>query len=273
MLLEIFIIQKGTSFLLVRRAFTKKEIQVEGSLFSGMISAIALFTTSLQIGEIQNFQTKDHQIMIHPFEDIIVVGIVEEKKEDPFVEQTLRKIAVKFQDVYTETLLKWNGDINLFSNFPAMIDDIVYSEFAHYYIEQNFPQKLISVIREIKDKFEPRIIRFIGKDVGRNRAEILGVNLPKLKTKQFKKALLKELNLFSICRLLSDEEHQWQIEMNLCPFCRGIVQSDFSCEFITGFIDGFVNQFDSEAQYKVNESECAAHGDDNCKFRIIPTNI
>ena len=82
MLLEIFIIQKGTSFLLVRRAFTKKEIQMEGALFSGMISAISLFTTELKMGEIQFFETKENRIMIHPYEDIIVVGIGEEKEHD-----------------------------------------------------------------------------------------------------------------------------------------------------------------------------------------------
>ncbi|MHA1521586.1 MAG: V4R domain-containing protein [Promethearchaeota archaeon] len=268
MLLEIFIIQKGTSFLLVRRTFTKKEIQLEGNLFSGMISAISLFTTELKMGEIQFFETKENRIMIHPFEDIIAVGIVEGKKGDTFAEQTLRKIALKFWDVYSDVFLQWNGDINLFSQFPEMIDEITYTEFSNYYIAENFPQNLISVIRGIQGKFEPHVIQFIGKSVGVSRAELLARTSPKLAKKNFTRGLIKELNSFSICSISTQDDREWLIEMKISPFSRGIANQEFSCDFIIGFIHGFVNQVESEKKFMVYETNCAARGDKNCIFKI-----
>ncbi len=273
MLLEIFIIQKGTSFLLVRRAFTKKEIQMEGALFSGMISAISLFTTELKMGEIQFFETKENRIMIHPFEDIIVVGIGEDKERDPFAEQSLRKIALKFWDIYSNVLLGWNGDTNLFSQFPAMIDEIIYTEFAQYYISENFPQNLISVIRNIQGKYDSHIIQFIGKSVGTSRAEVVKESSPKLAKKHFTRPLIKELNSFSICSISSSDEREWQIEMKISPFSRGITNQEFSCDFIVGFIHGFVNRADSEKKFMVYEPECTARGDKFCLFKIELVNF
>ncbi|MHA1672381.1 MAG: V4R domain-containing protein [Promethearchaeota archaeon] len=273
MLLEIFIIQKGTSFLLVRRAFTKKEIQMEGALFSGMISAISLFTAELKMGEIQFFETKENRIMIHPYEDVIVVGIGEENERDPFAEQTLRKIAQKFWNVYSDVFLGWSGDIDIFSQFPAMIDEIIYTEFAQYYISENFPQNLISVIRNIQGKYDSHVIQFIGKSVGTSRAELVAESSPKLAKKHFTRALIKELNSFSICSISSQDEREWVIQMKISPFSRGITNPNFSCDFIIGFIHGFVNRADSEKKFMVYESECAARGDKYCKFKIELVNF
>lgn len=268
MLLEVFIIQKGTSFLLIRRAFTKKEIQMDGSLFSGMISAISLFTNELQMGEIQFFETKNNRILIHPVGDIITVGIVEEKKEDEFVVESLKKIGGLFWTRYAKTLANWNGDTNLFLEFPPAVDEIVYQEFSHYYLEREFPKHLIHSIREFQEKFEPHILRYIGRMVGTHRVQLQKTNSPKVFRKGFSKALQKELNLFSICSITEESTSKWIFQMEICPICRGIYDPHFSCDFTVGFIDGFVNNVVEKGKFSVIEVECSAQGNKNCVFEI-----
>ncbi|MHA1775187.1 MAG: V4R domain-containing protein [Promethearchaeota archaeon] len=280
MLLEVFIIQKGTSFLLVRYPFTKKELQMDGTLFSGMISAISLFTNELKIGEIQFFETKDHQIIIHALENIIAVGVVENKKEDDFVIKTLKNIAQQFIDKYSEKLNKWNGDIGIFVPFSNDIAEIFYSRFAEFYIARDFPQNIIKVIRNIQNKFEPHIIRFIGLKIGHERASnVPEKQLQKLRNNEneFGKPLLKivekEINHFSISQtqyIDKDNQNFLEVFLKICPECRGIHDPEFSCHFITGFLEGFLDRINPVRKWIVSEKECHARGDPNCVFKAIP---
>lgn len=279
MLLEVFVIQQGTSFLLVRYPFTKKELQMDGTLFSGMISAISLFTNELKIGEIQFFETKDHQIIIHARKNIIVVGVVENKKEDDFVIKTLKNIAQRFLDQYSESLDNWNGDIGIFEPFSNEIAEIFYTSFAEFYIARDFPRNVIKVIREIQNKFEPHIIRFTGLKIGQERAANVSQKLiDKINNqeneigKSFLKIVEKEINHFSISETQYADKNQlgsFKVLLKICPECRGIHDSGFSCHFITGFLEGFLNRVDPLRKWIVSEEECHARGDPNCVFTAI----
>ncbi|WP_457558300.1 hypothetical protein [Candidatus Harpocratesius sp.] len=280
MLLEVFIIQKGTSFLLARKAFTKKEIRMDGSLFSGMISAISLFTNELKIGEIQFFETNDYRILIHSWEKILIVGIVEEKDEDEFIISTLKIIAQEFWKQFQYSLENWNGDTAVFENFPITIDEIFYSEFAQYYIERNYPNNVISVIRSVQFKFEPHILRFIGIRIGETRSTTISQKQmkkitslgPDFPEKQILKLVEKEINHFSISEVEFKEvvgKKTIQITLKICPICRGIHDNSFSCDFIIGFIHGYLNGINLGISYNVFENECHAHGNQYCVFSAI----
>ncbi|UYP43793.1 hypothetical protein NEF87_000078 [Candidatus Lokiarchaeum ossiferum] len=263
MLLEIFIIQKGSSFLLLHRSFTTKTIAMNGVLFSGMISAISLFTKELKIGQITHFETGDHRVLISSNQDIIVVGIVEESKEDNFVEISLKKISEQFYEQFGQNIKNWNGDTQIFEPFAKNVDEIVYSEFTQLYISKDFPKHVIKVIRQFQDRFEPNVMKLIGFKAGQVRAR-------NIKTKkQLKKKLRKELDLISINHVNEFTEENLEIEINLCPVCRGIKNDNFSCKFIEGFIEGFLqHELLADMTIKAKETSCIAHGDKACIFSV-----
>lgn len=263
MLLEIFIIQKGSSFLLLRRSFTEKTLAMNGVLFSGMISAISLFTKELKIGQITQFETGEHRVLISPHDEIIVVGIIEENKEDEFVEISLKKISEQFCEKFSQTLKEWNGDTQIFEPFAENVDEIVYSEFTKLYISKDFPKHVIKVIRKFQDRFEPNVLKLIGYKAGQVRANDVKSR------KQLKKKLHKELDRFSINHINELSENSLVIEINMCPVCRGIKNTTFSCKFIEGFIEGFLHhELLTEKTFKVEETSCIAHGDIACIFSV-----
>lgn len=262
MLLEVFIIQKGSSFLLLHRSFTKTTIAMNGVLFSGMISAISLFTKELQIGQITHFETGDHRVLITTYDDIIVVGIVEEKKEDEFVEDSLKQISDQFWHQFGSTLQDWNGDTQVFESFAEIVNEIVYTEFTKTYISKDFPKHVIKVIRQFQDRFEPNVLKFIGLKAGYARAT--GVKTKK----NLKRGLHKELDRFSINKVTEISTTEVIIKIEMCPVCRGIKDPSFSCKFIEGFIEGFLNSPFVEEKLKVKETHCIAHGDPACIFSV-----
>ncbi len=262
MLLEIFIIVKENSTLLLRRAFTKKKIDVDGQLFSGLISAISMFFSELKMGQINNFEIGANRVSISPYEGIVVVGVVEKQKEAQFIQNSLKKIGENFWLEFKGILSDWNGEISVYKSYTSKIDNIVYSEFAKSYISKNFPKNMIGVVRQFQNIFEKHIVHYIGSEVGKERSEIMKTS------KIFKKKLSKELDLFSINKITERSETEFIIEVQMCPFCRKIKNMEFNCDFFAGFIEGFAMQGLPEKKIEVLESECIAHGNKACKFNL-----
>ena len=262
MLLEVFIINKQNSLLMVHRSFTKKELQMDGHLFSGLITTISSFITEMKIGQIKHFEAGDIRILISIFEGIFVVGLVEEQHEDEFISHSLRTIAESFWAGYKDQIENWRGNLTVFNAFLAQIDDIVYSEFTKRYIAKDYPKHIISVTRQFQTKFEPHIMKFIGRKTGIAR----GSTTTDLAI--IKKKLLKELNLFSISEIKETENKIIRVEIALCPICRGIKDINFSCKFFEGFIEGFVASSLTSKTILVKETSCIAHGEKNCRFDV-----
>ena len=263
MLLEVFIIQKGTSFLLLRRSFTNKEFRIDGGLFSGLITAISQFIFEFDFGEIKYLETGKHRILILPNESIMVVGIIEEEREDLFVKSSLKKIKEEFWNEFGILLSVWNGNTSVFQKFLPKLDDIVYSEFVNYFLTKNFPKNIISTVRKFQQKFPPDVLRLIGRKTGQERGQT-GLTI-----KNFRKELTKELNLFSITKISSWKDEEIIITIYICPICRGIRDPTFSCEFITGFIQGYAEINYPNSNIIVEETNCKAKMDQNCEFSLI----
>jgi len=260
MLLEIFIIQEGSSLLLLSHSFTKKNYKIDGNLFSGLISALSMFTAELEIGSIKHFQTGELRVLITTYENIMFVGLVDDDPHSDFIEISLKKIREDFHKEFSEDMLNWTGRISIFEKFTKNIDEIVYAEFSKYFIEKDFPKNVINVVRKFQSKFEPKYVKYIGKETGIARAELQ----PSFKLLQ--KQIRKELRLFSINEVSSSNDRELKIDIPTCPICRGIKNSDFSCKFIEGFIEGYIMKSLNLDSVHVEEPECIAHGDENCRF-------
>ena len=260
MLLEIFIIQEGSSLLLLRHSFTKKIYEINGNLFSGLISALSMFTAELEIGSIKHFQTGELRVLITTYKNIIFVGLVDDDPHSEFIETSLKKIREEFLKEFSEEMTNWSGKISIFEGFRNTIDEIVYTEFSKYFIEKDFPKNVISVVRKFQSKFESKYLKFIGKETGIARAETQS------SFKSLKKQIRKELSLFSINNVSSSNEQELQIDIPMCPICRGIKNSEFYCKFLEGFIEGYIEKSLTLDSIHVKETMCIAHGDEHCRF-------
>lgn len=260
MLLEIFIIQEGSSLLLLRHSFTKKIYEINGNLFSGLISALSMFTAELEIGSIRHFQTGELRVLITTYKNIIFVGLVDDDPHSEFIEISLKKIREEFLKEFSEEMANWSGKISIFEGFRETIDEIVYTEFSKYFIEKDFPKNVISVVRKFQSKFESKYIKFIGKETGIARAETQS------SFKSLKKQIRKELSLFSINNVSSSNEQELLIDIPMCPICRGIKNSEFYCKFLEGFIKGYIEKSLNLDSIQVKETMCIAHGDEHCRF-------
>jgi hypothetical protein len=237
---------------------------VNGGLFSGLVGAISHFIQELHIGGIKYFDTGDHRILVFPHKNLLVVGIVEERQEADFVEQALQKVAEKFWDEFQAILHEWNGNITPFSEFIPKVDQIVFSEFTSFYVSQDFPKHMISVIRASQHKFEPRVLRFIGQKTGIER----GITAKSLSA--FKRQISRELKAFSVISFSDkdEDEETLVISIDICPICRGIKDPTFSCDFLEGFIEGYAIASLPEYIVQTKETTCIAHGDPSCKFEL-----
>ncbi|QEE15089.1 V4R domain-containing protein [Promethearchaeum syntrophicum] len=262
MLLEIFIIQEGSSLLLLRHSFTKKKYEINGNLFSGLISALSMFTSELEIGDIKYFQTGELRVFITSYKKLIFVGLVEEDPHSEIIGSSLKKIRESFLEDYSQEIENWKGKISIFEGFRKKIDEIVYGDFSKLFIEKDFPKHVIRVIRKFQSKFEPKYLKLIGEETGLARAASVS------SFKSLKKHIRKELNLFSINNVSSSNEQEIQIDIPMCPICRGIKSSEFSCKFLEGFIEGYIKKSISLDSIQIKETQCIAHGDEQCRFKV-----
>lgn len=260
MLLEIFIIQEGSSLLLLRHSFTKKKYEINGNLFSGLISALSMFTSELEIGDIKHFQTGELRVLITAYNNILFVGLVDDDPHSEFIENSLKKIREEFLKEFSEEITNWSGKVSIFDKFTKKIDEIVYTEFSKYFIEKDFPKNVINVVRKFQSKFESKYIKFIGNETGIARAETQS------SFKSLKKQIRKELSLFSINNVSSSNELELQIDIPMCPICRGIKSPEFSCIFLEGFIEGYIKKSLNLDSIQIKETTCIARGDEQCRF-------
>ena len=73
--------------------------------------------------------------------------------------------------------------------------------------------------------------------------------------------LQKELSKFSVSELSKKKD---KIDLIMCPFCRGKTDRKPMCNFVTGFIQGFLNLREGA----VTETHCFACRDSACSFKI-----
>ncbi len=142
---DLWIITKGGLCLYHYHA-SYSEYDLDESLFSGFIAALAAFTTSLASSHIDFLKMKGDEMYFEILDEIIVVSIMTTGGEQHVITQMLYFIGEKFQDTFSNQLKLHTFDWDrIADNFTSEIeflwaDDEIYEETKREMINELFTQ-------------------------------------------------------------------------------------------------------------------------------------
>lgn len=109
------------------RAFEQK---INPQLFGALMSALNTFAQRLSDGGISNFEMSNIRFVIVKRRDFLFIGSSSNKVKEKKVIDELKVISDKFFEVYSDTLLNWDNDVSIFSDFSKYYDKTVEDEAA-----------------------------------------------------------------------------------------------------------------------------------------------
>ncbi|TFG00957.1 MAG: hypothetical protein EU541_00710 [Promethearchaeota archaeon] len=115
---DIWILDKA-GIVVFHRTFEELDAQ----LFGGLMSALNSFSKNLSEEGLTSFELSDKRFAIYRRSEFLFVGNSANKIKEKRIFQELEVIADKFFQIYGTILDKWQGDINVFSNFENHIED------------------------------------------------------------------------------------------------------------------------------------------------------
>jgi hypothetical protein len=96
--------------------------KINPQLFGALMSALNSFAEKLSDGGISNFELSDLRFAVVRRRQFLFIGSTANKTKEKKTLEELKVISDKFFEVYPqETLLDWNSDISLFSDFGTHI--------------------------------------------------------------------------------------------------------------------------------------------------------
>lgn len=102
-----------------------KDERIDPQLFGGFISAIESFIISLGYKEINAMSLGESKITFyHGEQNIMFISRSGKKIKDKLIIKGLKLVEQKFIEHYQETLIKWNGDPEIFTKFGEIIKEI-----------------------------------------------------------------------------------------------------------------------------------------------------
>ena len=119
---------------LAQRNYTHKKIDPE--LFSGLISAIQLFSKSVTERVIESFQMKDQKVL-YDVSDVLVLAInfdVEDNETE--IRRKMKEVKTKFIGKYKSEIKNMSIDVintDIFEEFQKDFDLILYNEWNFEY--------------------------------------------------------------------------------------------------------------------------------------------
>ncbi len=96
---------------------------INPQLFGGLMSALNTFAEKLTDGGISNFEMSDLRFVIVKRRSFLFIGSSLNKTKEKKVIDELKLISDVFFEVYSEILLNWDNDVNLFYDFGDHIDN------------------------------------------------------------------------------------------------------------------------------------------------------
>ncbi|MFX1511921.1 MAG: hypothetical protein ACFFCQ_04985 [Promethearchaeota archaeon] len=142
---DLWIITKGGICLFHYHA-SYSEYELDESLFSGFIAALAAFTTSLASSHIDFLKMSGDEMYFTVLDELIVVSIMTTGGEQHVITQMLEFIGGKFADNYSEHFTKHTFDwVSIAHEFTEEIeflwaDDEIYEETKREMINELFTQ-------------------------------------------------------------------------------------------------------------------------------------
>lgn len=83
-------------------------------------------------------------------------------------------------------------------------------------------------------------------------------------------AALRRMVAPALRRMAKIEVDGFAVRLPDCPFCTGLRGTEPSCDFLTGFLKGFLDAAPATAGTAVRETHCHAAGDRVCEFVCTP---
>ena len=91
-------------------------------LFGGLMSALNTFAEKLTDGGISNFEMSDLRFVIVKRRSFLFIGSSLNKTKEKKVIDELMLISDMFFEIYSDIIVKWDNDVNHFSDFSDYID-------------------------------------------------------------------------------------------------------------------------------------------------------
>ena len=99
--------------------------KVNPQLFGALMSALNKFAEKLTDGGISNFEMADLRFVIIKRRSILFIGSSSYKTKEKKVIDDLMLISDKFFQLYTEVLINWDNNVEIFSDFGKNIEQFL----------------------------------------------------------------------------------------------------------------------------------------------------
>ncbi|MFX1457361.1 MAG: hypothetical protein ACFFDB_18500, partial [Promethearchaeota archaeon] len=120
---HILVLYKGTGTCVYFKSFGSEEIDPE--LISGFITAICSFGKDLVCQEELNEISYGDKMLLLSDGEYIRVALVLSKKASIILRKNLMEFITEFETIYTNELPNWRGQLNVFRNSGALIDEVL----------------------------------------------------------------------------------------------------------------------------------------------------
>jgi predicted hydrocarbon binding protein len=230
---------------------SSNEAVIDPTLISGFLNAIFSFSREARIGRLSEVQAEDLTFVYRVDQDgdVLIVALVDSETDKNLLDDILSSIASHFHERYPTVGEQWAYDQTFFAGFEEVLDRIFYKEVTEFLLE-DYPEKVVGRVLKLYPLYSLKVIEELGVYAGKF-----------IREKSGKTYLSKELSKFSVAEFSKKKD---KVELLMCPFCRGKKSRKPMCNFVTGFIRGFLNL----AEDAVTETQCFACGDGVCSFKI-----
>lgn len=116
---DIWILSES-GIVLFSRVFDPK---VNEQLFGALMTALNSFATELAGGGLSNFELSSIRFTIYKDKGLLFVANSAKNVKEKKVQEELKIIAEKFFDKYSDVLVSWDSDVNVFADFNDEIED------------------------------------------------------------------------------------------------------------------------------------------------------
>lgn len=255
MLHAIFLLDAKSGIEYLSKQFyeekSENETVIDPTLIAGFLNAIFSFSREARIGRLSEVQAEDLTFVYRVDQDgqVLIVALVDSETDKNLLEDILSSISTHFREKYPTVGAQWAYDSVFFEDFEVVLDQIFYKEVTEFLLE-DYPEKLVARVLKLYPLYSLKTI------------EQLGVNSGAFIRKKAGKAdLNKELSQFSISEVSKEKD---KVDLIMCPFCRGKKSRKPMCNFVAGFIKGFLDL----PENAVKETHCFACGNNVCSFKI-----
>jgi hypothetical protein len=102
------------------------EKQIDQDLISGFLTALTSFSTEVKGGKIESIVMADIRFIYSVgAKELLFVFCCDKDDLEQEVQGRIEKVKKEFQDMFTDQLVDWNGNVTIFRPFDEIVDDMI----------------------------------------------------------------------------------------------------------------------------------------------------